>query len=99
MISLGSRYLLLNIKIRNTVQWLTSRLSRPFWELGSGCDLLLGVLVGEGTWDPLSTEVLSTGVGGELEDGTLVDRWEVGKELRVLSTSKAWMLNCPDLQR
>ena len=34
-------------------------------------DLLSGVLVGKGTGNPLSTEVFSVGVGGELEDGSL----------------------------
>ena len=33
--------------------------------------ILLGVLIGEGTWGPLSTQVLGLGVGGELEDGSL----------------------------
>jgi hypothetical protein len=33
--------------------------------------ILLGVLIGEGTWGPLATQVLGLGVGGELEDGSL----------------------------
>lgn len=33
--------------------------------------LLLGVLIGKGTWGPLATEVLSLGVGSELEDSSL----------------------------
>ena len=33
--------------------------------------VLLGVLIGKGTWGPLATEVLGLGVGGELEDGSL----------------------------
>ncbi len=33
--------------------------------------LLLGVLVGKGTWGPLSTDVVGLGVGCELEDGSL----------------------------
>jgi hypothetical protein len=33
--------------------------------------LLLGVLVGKGTGGPLATEVVSLGVGGELEDSSL----------------------------
>jgi len=32
---------------------------------------LLGVLIGKGTRGPLSTEVVSTSVGSELEDGSL----------------------------
>jgi hypothetical protein len=31
----------------------------------------LGVLIGKGTWGPLSTEVVSSGVGSELEDSSL----------------------------
>jgi hypothetical protein len=33
--------------------------------------VLLGVLIGEGTWGPLAAQVLGLGVGGELEDGSL----------------------------
>jgi len=33
--------------------------------------VLLGVLVSKGTWNPLSTEVFSTGISGELEDSSL----------------------------
>jgi len=32
---------------------------------------LLGVLIGKGTWSPLSSKVVSLGVGGELEDSSL----------------------------
>jgi hypothetical protein len=32
---------------------------------------LLGVVIGKGTGNPFATEVVSTGVGGELENGTL----------------------------
>lgn len=32
---------------------------------------LLGVLIGKGTGNPLSTEVVGFGVGGEFEDGSL----------------------------
>lgn len=32
---------------------------------------LLGVLIGKGTWGPLSTEVVGSGVGSELEDSSL----------------------------
>ena len=32
---------------------------------------LFGVLVGKGTWGPLSTEVVGTGVGSELKDSSL----------------------------
>ena len=34
-------------------------------------NILLGVLIGEGTWGPLAAQVLGLGVGGELEDGSL----------------------------
>lgn len=34
-------------------------------------NLLLGVLIGEGTWGPLSTEVVTLSVGCELKDGSL----------------------------
>lgn len=37
----------------------------------AGLEELLGVVIGKGTGNPLATEVVSTGVGGELEDGTL----------------------------
>ena len=33
--------------------------------------VLLGVLIGEGTWGPLAAQVLGLGVGGKLEDGSL----------------------------
>ncbi len=33
--------------------------------------VLLGVLIGKGTWGPLATQVLGLGVGSELEDGSL----------------------------
>ena len=36
-----------------------------------GKHILLGVLIGKGTWGPLATEVLGLGVGGELEDSSL----------------------------
>jgi hypothetical protein len=32
---------------------------------------LLGVVIGKSTRNPLSTEIVSTSVGGKLEDGTL----------------------------
>jgi hypothetical protein len=34
-------------------------------------NILLGVLIGEGTWGPLAAQVLGLGVGGELENGSL----------------------------
>lgn len=34
-------------------------------------NLLLGVLVSQRSWDPLSTHVVGTGVSGELENGSL----------------------------
>ena len=34
-------------------------------------NLLLGVLVSQCSWNPLSTEVVGTGVSGELEHGSL----------------------------
>lgn len=37
----------------------------------TGFKEVLGVVIGKGTGNPLSTEVVSTGVGGELKDGTL----------------------------
>jgi hypothetical protein len=37
----------------------------------SGFEELLGVLIGKSSGHPLATEVVSTGVGGELEDGAL----------------------------
>ena len=37
----------------------------------AGLEELLGVVIGESTGNPLATEVVSTGVGGELEHGTL----------------------------
>ena len=36
-----------------------------------GKHILLGVLIGKGTWGPLATEVLGLGVGSELEDSSL----------------------------
>ena len=33
--------------------------------------LLLGVLVSQSSWDPLSTAVVGSGVSGELENGSL----------------------------
>lgn len=32
---------------------------------------LFGVLIGEGSWGPFSTEIVGTGVGSELKDGSL----------------------------
>jgi hypothetical protein len=37
----------------------------------TGFKELLGVVIGEGTGNPLTTQVVGTSVGGELEDGTL----------------------------
>jgi len=37
----------------------------------TGFQELLGILIGKCTWDPFSTEVVSTSVGAELENGAL----------------------------
>ena len=37
----------------------------------SGFKELLGVLIGQSSGDPFATEVVSTGIGGELEDSAL----------------------------
>ena len=37
----------------------------------SGFEELLGVLIGQSSGDPFATEVVSTGVGSELEDSAL----------------------------
>ena len=34
-------------------------------------NLLLGVVIGQVSWSPLSSNVVSLGVGGKLEDGSL----------------------------
>merc|ERR1711957_576984 len=43
----------------------------------------LGVLIGKGTGNPLSTEVVGMGVGGELQDGTL-GVWSAGDDEDIL---------------
>ena len=45
-----------------------------------GKDILLGVLIGKSTWDPLSTAVVRAGVGGELKDSSL-SVWAAGHDL------------------
>ena len=52
-------------------------------------DLLLGVLVGKGTWGPLSTEVVGLSVGGELEDGSLCV-FSVGNDLSNIAAEAAF---------
>ena len=44
-------------------------------------NLLLGVLVSQCSWNPLSTEVVGTGVSGELEHGSL-GIWAAGYNLK-----------------
>ena len=51
---------------------------------------LLGVLVGKGTWSPLSSEVVGTSVGGELKDSSL-GKSSVGDNEDIL-----WVVNGSD---
>ena len=43
-------------------------------------EVLLGVLIGKSTWDPLSTAVVRAGVGSELKDSSL-SVWAAGHDL------------------